>query len=201
MNPGQDLINSCVGVILAGGESRRFGGNKALALWQGKPLIAYVAGTLKACFARCLLVTNTPEAYAFLGWTTVPDQRPGLGPLAGIQAALAAINEPRVFVAACDMPFLSRDLIRLLCALAPGYDVVAPCPAQGPEPLAAVYARDCLAVIERHLAVGNRQISALFPEVRTRFVAEDELLAVHADRRTFANINRPEDLAGLGEMA
>jgi molybdopterin-guanine dinucleotide biosynthesis protein A len=187
------------GVIMAGGASSRFGSNKALALLDRKPVIQHVADILAAVFPSCLLSTNTPETYAFLGLPTVADIFPAAGPLAGIHAALYYIAEPRAFIAGCDMPLLAPALIRLLCTLADqdDWDVVLPWPTSGPEPLCAVYSRTALPVIEKSLTKGNRKIRDTLAELRVRRVEETELLTVVDNLNTLHNINRPEDLADI----
>lgn len=187
------------GVIMAGGLSSRFGSNKALALLHRKPVIQHVADILSAVFPTCLLSTNTPETYAFLGLPTIADIFPGAGPLGGIHAVLKYIAEPRAFIAGCDMPLLAPVLIRFLCTLSEqdDWDVVLPWPASGPEPLCAVYSQSALPVIEKNLTRGNWKVRDTLEELRVRRVAEAELLTIVDDLNTFHNINRPEDLADI----
>ncbi len=191
------MVDDVTGVILAGGASSRFGSNKALASHDGRPLISHAADTLEHLFAQRLLVTNTPETYAFLGWPSVADRFRGAGPLAGIHAALGAIATERAFVTGCDMPFLSESLVRRLAELAVGdCDVVVPCPGGRPEPLYAVYRRRCLPTIEAHLRRDERKIGLIFASLKVRRLEEDELLAMLPDLGTFLNVNRPTDLPG-----
>jgi molybdopterin-guanine dinucleotide biosynthesis protein A len=188
------------GVIMAGGLSSRFGSNKALALFHNKPVIQHVAETISPLFPTCLLSTNTPEAYTFLGLSTVKDIYPNAGPLGGIHAALSAIDQPRCFVVGCDMPLIDPKLVRFLCTLAEEQDdrdVVLPWLASGPEPLCAVYSQTGLPVIEKDLIKRNLKLSDTVSELRVRRVKEEELLASGADLSTFRNINRPEDLADI----
>jgi molybdopterin-guanine dinucleotide biosynthesis protein A len=184
----------CVGVLLAGGKSSRFGANKALTALAGQRLIEHPARVLAELFPHHLLITNTPEEYAFLGWPMVGDIHPGAGPLAGIDAALKAGTSPLIFVAACDMPFLDKKLIAYLCGLCAGYDAVVPRTAHGLEPLHAVYRRTIGEIIEKNLAGGNRKIHQIFPELKVREVTETEMLGVTGSLRSFRNINTPEDL-------
>ncbi len=185
------------GVILAGGTSSRFGSNKALADYQGEPLITRAATILASLFDELLLVTNTPEVYRFLGWPMVGDLYRNAGPLAGLHAALATITAERAMVVACDMPNLDAALIRFLCDQGTEWDVVLPRLANGREPVHAVYSKRCLPVIERHLAMEQRKLWRLFADLKVREVGEEELLAVVPDLSPFHNINRPEDLAAV----
>lgn len=182
------------GVILAGGQSTRFGSNKALAILDGQPIIAHGAGVLSQLFSQRLLVTNSPGLYGFLNWPLTGDLLPGAGPLAGIQAALTTIDTPFAFITACDMPWLNPALIRHLCTLAGAWDVILPWTANGPEPLHALYAKTALPIISESLVQGERKLQTVLATLKVRQVSTDEILTVVPDLGSFANINRPEDL-------
>lgn len=194
------MIAQVAGVILAGGKSSRFGSNKALALHQGAALIEGVTRRLAGLFPETLLITNTPQAYAFLGWPMAADQYPGCGPLAGIHAALRAVSQPRAFVCGCDMPLVNQALIRFLCELPGDHDVVLPWLPEGPEPLYAVYSKKALPVIEENLAQNQCKIGALYEKLRIRKVTAEEILQILPDFTTFQNINHQHDLARLATM-
>ncbi|MFH7320488.1 NTP transferase domain-containing protein [Desulfurivibrio sp. D14AmB] len=185
------------GVILAGGRSSRFGSNKALALYRGRPLIEHVARVLSGLFDRRLLVTNSPEEYAFLGWPMTGDLTPGAGPLAGIEAACAAIETPWAFITACDMPRLDPEPIRRLCAQADDGDVVLPAPNGQREPLHALYHRRILPEISAALARGERRISDLLARLRVRELNAAELGLDSPAHRPFININFTQELEAL----
>ncbi len=185
------------GVILAGGTSSRFGSNKALALYEGRPLIHHAALVLEDLFRQRLLVANHPDPYRFLDWPVVPDRFAGAGPLAGIHAALSAIETPYAFVLGCDMPLVKSALIDFLCGLTGEWDVVVPWPGDRPEPLHALYHRRVLPVIAAALAAGHGKVGRIYAELRVRRVTEAELLAVVPDLTAFRNVNRPGDLPGV----
>ncbi|OGQ98237.1 MAG: hypothetical protein A2505_10590 [Deltaproteobacteria bacterium RIFOXYD12_FULL_55_16] len=194
------MIAQVAGVILAGGKSSRFGSNKALALHQGAALIQGIALKLAGLFPETLLITNTPEDYAFLDWPMAADQYPGCGPLAGIHAALRTISQPRAFVCGCDMPRLNQDLIRFLCGLPGDHELALPWLPEGPEPLYAVYSKKALPVMEENLAHNQCKIGSLYERLRLRKVTGEEILQVLPDLTTFANINHQHDLARLATM-
>jgi len=190
-------IVSIVGVILAGGQSSRFGSNKALACLYNKPLIEHVADTLRNLFSSCLLVTHSPETYAFLDLPMSGDIFPDAGPLGGIHSALHRITESRAFIVGCDMPMLNPGLIRFLCGLSltENCDIVLPWLQNGAEPLYAVYHKNALPVIEKNLRRNDRQIVKAMAELKVRKVSQAEILTVVPDLNTFQNVNRPDDLA------
>lgn len=105
-----------LGAVLAGGQSRRFGSDKALALLDGKPLIEHaIASLLPQCDAVIVCGREWGD------W--VPDRpAPGLGPLGGINAALhcaAARGFDAVLTTACDTPLLPADIGARLAAAGP----------------------------------------------------------------------------------
>ncbi|MDG4475744.1 molybdenum cofactor guanylyltransferase [Thiovibrio frasassiensis] len=194
------MIAQVAGVVLAGGKSSRFGSNKALALHQGTALIQTITRRLAGLFPEILLITNSPEAYDFLGWPMAADRYRGCGPLAGIHAALQTISQPRAFVCGCDMPLLNPELIRFLCELPGEHEVVLPWLPEGPEPLYAVYSKKILPIIEDHLAKNQYKIGMLYEKLRIRKVTAEEILQIIPDLTTFQNINHQHDLARLAGM-
>src|SRR5690242_9357236 len=127
-------IPGITAVILAGGRSSRMGSNKALLPYRGGRFIEAIHRQLQDLFDEVLLVTNTPEQYAFLPCRKVPDIFPGLGALAGLHAGLHHAATPHIFAVACDMPYLNDTLIRKLAQMPTEADVVIPEGENGPEP-------------------------------------------------------------------
>lgn len=192
-------ISDCTGVVLAGGRSRRFGSNKALADRSGRELVSYPCRVMEQLFAKTLLITNTPDEYRFLGWPMTGDLYRDAGPLGGIHAALSATDTPLVFVAGCDMPYLDPGLIIHLHGLAADFDVVIPWTERGPEPLHSFYRRHILEAVTTELEQGTRKIMDILPPLRVRQVAREEIMAVsQAGLDSFININTPDDLERNG---
>lgn len=189
---GSGKVVGVSGAILAGGRSSRMGENKALLPWEGGTVIASVAARLQSLLDHVLVVAADPSSYQFLGLPSARDQRPGLGPLGGLEAALREAPDPRVFVVACDMPFLNADLIRYMTSLPPAQAVV-PYLGGRPEPLHALYSRDALPLVRALLAQGELRVHVLLERLDVRRVEEDEVRRFADPQRAFANMNRPED--------
>lgn len=188
-------------VILAGGKSRRMNANKAFLEIGGRPLIERVVEKVARVAEEVILVTNTPDAYAYLELLMIPDIFPGKGSLGGIYSGLKAANQSHVLVTACDMPFLNAALLRFLVVLSPGYDVVVPRTEQGLEPLHAIYAKSCLPAIEHLLAHDSLKIADFFSQVRVRYVGQEEMAVLDPEGLSIFNVNRPEDLAWARKKA
>jgi molybdopterin-guanine dinucleotide biosynthesis protein A len=191
-------LEEVTGVILAGGQSSRFGSNKALALWHGKPLIQHVTDALSSVFNDIVLSTNSPADYRFLKIKMIRDLYHDMGPLAGIHAVLHHTGKPWIFVAGCDMPAVTPDLITCLCGYTKEeFEAVLPWLAAGPEPLCGLYHKTALAKIEMQLKIGKVKLKELAEKLSVRKVGETELRKVPGGLLVFSNINRPLDLERL----
>jgi molybdenum cofactor guanylyltransferase len=181
--------------IQAGGQSRRMGRDKGLVLLDGRPLVRHLLDRVADLGDEILVTTNRPEDYAFLGVQLASDAAPGAGALSGLRTALRTAHGEKVLVLACDMPFVDRSLLMHLIELAPQADVVIPRPAGEYEPLHAVYDKGCLPEIEASLEAGDMRMISFFPRVRILAVEDDELDRFDPDRRSFFNVNTPDELA------
>ncbi|NOY13323.1 MAG: formate dehydrogenase accessory sulfurtransferase FdhD [Deltaproteobacteria bacterium] len=186
-------IRGVSGVILAGGESRRMGSDKSLLPIDGARFIDHVYSRLAELFDEVLIVTNSPELYREINCRKVPDLYYAQGALAGVHSGLKHANNDRIFVAGCDMPFVSGEIVRHICSFAETADAVIPHSRSGLEPLHALYGKACLTAMEEVLDTGRRRIVAFFPKVRVREIPAAELLPIDSRELSFRNINTPED--------
>jgi molybdopterin-guanine dinucleotide biosynthesis protein A len=186
------------GIILAGGQSRRMGRDKALIDFQGQPIIVRVMAALRALTDDLVVVSNRSDVYGPLGasWgaRVVADYDPPCGPLGGIAAGLQAMDSELAIVAACDMPFLNVALLRWLIARADGYDAVVPRTGDEYEPLHAVYRRTCCNPMVRRIEQGDRRVISFFADVRLRTIEETAWRAIDPAGRSLVNLNTPGDL-------
>lgn len=194
-------------VILAGGQSRRLGRDKAVEPFDGEPLIRRVIR--RACegvSAREVVVVVADPARADalplgVNHRTAVDVFPDCGSLGGIYTGLDAAPTDWCLVTACDMPFLSAPLLAHMAGLREGVDAVVPMVEGRPEPTHALYTRRCLPAIESRLRAGQLKISGFFDHVAVRYVPESEIRDFDPDLLSFFNINRPEDLTRAMELA
>ncbi|HBH02259.1 MAG TPA: molybdenum cofactor guanylyltransferase [Candidatus Rokubacteria bacterium] len=190
------------GVIQAGGRSTRMGGQpKALLEVGGRRIIERVRDAVAPVVGELLLVTNTPDLYAFLGLPMVADVYPDHGSLGGIYSGLTAAPGEAAFTVACDMPFLHPEVVRLVVARAGTADVVIPRVGGQLETLHAVYAKSCLPHIEALLAERRFKIAGFFNQVRVAEVPESEIARHRDPALVFMNVNTPEELARARALA
>jgi molybdopterin-guanine dinucleotide biosynthesis protein A len=185
------------GIILAGGENKRYGGRpKAFITIQGRCILDHIYGLFHALFDEIILVTNNPEAFLRWDLNIVTDLFAVRSSLTGIHAGLYYATHPHVFVAACDTPFLRKELVSsLLDRVEPELDIVIPRTDAGFEPLCAVYSKKCMASMEQQLLKKQLKIETLFKKVRVKEVREPVLRQFDPQLHSFFNINSPEDLA------
>ncbi|HKQ66439.1 MAG TPA: molybdenum cofactor guanylyltransferase [Methylomirabilota bacterium] len=189
-------------VIQAGGRSTRMGGRpKALIELGGRRIIERVLAALTPVVDDVMLVTNTPELYAFLGLPMVADVYADRGSLGGIYSGLKAASGDAAFTVACDMPFLHPDIVRLVVERAGQGDVVIPRVGHQFEPLHAVYAKACLPHIEERLLAGQLKIVEFLERVRVIEVAEADVARFREPHVAFMNVNTPEELAQAEALA
>ncbi|MGE5840773.1 MAG: molybdenum cofactor guanylyltransferase [Deltaproteobacteria bacterium] len=191
-------IRNVTGFILLGGKSSRYGSNKAFVEIEGVRLVERVAGVIQSIFDRVVLLTNTPEEYAYLRIPMIEDLVKGFGPMGGIYTGLMSMTDDAGFFVACDMPFLSERLIRHMVDVRGGFDAVVPRMDWMLEPLHALYSKTCLPVVQEAIREEQHQILKCFPKLRMRYVDKEELRFWDPDLRSFFNINKPQDLPPQG---
>ena len=183
-------------IILAGGHSRRMGEEKARLLIHREPLITRVARLLRMAFRRVAVVGPPELRDVTLDAQIIPDLRPEQGPLAGMESAFGATRTTFLFVVGCDMPFISPALALRMAAR--GYesdnvDAVVLHNERGPEPLHAVYRRDCQPHISALLDDGERSLHSLLARVTVAEIPPDEQSRFDPQGLATLNVNTPED--------
>lgn len=181
------------GIVLSGGENRRMGTDKAFLTVAGIPMIEHVLRVLRGIFTRIIIVTNSPAAYSSYDALIIPDAYDKRGPLTGIYSGLLHSTDDYNFVTACDMPFLNPRLISYMTGVVSGHDIVVPNIAGRVEPLHAIYHRGLLPVVENRIQHDARQIQGIFREARVRYVTEEEIDRFDPGKRSFRNLNTPEE--------
>lgn len=184
--------------VVAGGQGRRLGGvAKGLLRVEGRTVLERLLELAPLC-SEVLLVANVPEPYAHLGLRTVADVVPGKGAPGGVYTALVHARTEWVLAVACDMPFITEAVVRvLLAARAPEVDAVCFEVHGRLEPLLAVYRRE-LAGPWGEALHGNPSLRELLAGCRARVLPEEALRRVDPLLRAVQSLNTPEDLARHG---
>ena len=179
--------------ILAGGESRRFGENKALYLFKDKPMISHVIEQISSVSQNVVIIGKNEKLYEPFGYPVIEDLLPYQTPLAGIYTGLMNSNTYWNFFIACDMPFFSSEnLLRLIEAIPkdkPDLEIIAPKTEQGIEPMAALYHKS----LGPSIVENQKEIHSLKGFIRSR----NHLLIDFKSSVPFRNINTKDQLDKL----
>jgi len=151
----RSAITKITAAILAGGRSRRFGSNKALVRVNGIPIIQHICDQLYISVRRTIVITNAPDAFAFLDLPLFRDIFPGRGPIGGLHTALEISCSPWIFVTACDLPYFSYNILHVLARYIQNVDAVCFTKAGKTEPLPALFNTNILAKLKLYMKSGD----------------------------------------------
>lgn len=182
-------------MLLAGGKSRRFGGiNKSLIEIDGVTIAERSVSLLKPLFHEIILAGWPAGSPVPPGVRPVSDNYHGVGPLAGIEAALRASVTPYLFVFGGDMPWLSEEIITRQVNDFVNYpaDILVPCPGELQEPLHSLWSCNLHEQLKRYLeSGGSPAVIDFFKLVRTRLLRLEPEPGI---LKAFTNINAPGDI-------
>lgn len=186
------MISDCSAVIMAGGDSRRMGQDKANLVLGERTLLQSVVATLQPLFTEVVVSVRQPRPGIDL--PQVCDDPAHSGPLAGLAAALQRATTPWLFIVACDMPFITPAVIEYLASQRAEYQAVVPVVGGHPQPLAAFYAKECLDEVRACLhGKGKHSFRALLDAMRVCYVSEAQIQAVDPQLLSFFDLDTPQD--------
>ena len=182
--------------ILAGGESRRMGRDKAEIIVDGEALLGRTARLAReVCPRVCVVGRTRPDTWQIPDVDFWPDEVAGQGPLGGLTAALS--QQPvggTVLLVACDMPLLTAKALEWLIGCGEAQESLANGLVTNndgqQEPLFSLYTPTCLALAQRQMAAGRRSLIGLIGAGQFAFVdAPPEV------QRALRDVDTPEELA------
>jgi molybdopterin-guanine dinucleotide biosynthesis protein A len=173
--------------ILAGGRSTRLQGrDKAWSVFHGETLIERTLRAMGDGFTACMVSANRdPDRYEALGVRAIADRLPDFpGPLAGVDALLAACETPLLLTMPVDLRSIPLDLVTRMFSMGEGGAVAQD--DNGLQPLVALWlVAHARAVVAGALARGEGAVH--------RVIETLALPVVRFDGADFGNLNAPED--------
>ena len=187
-------MGEIAGYILAGGKSRRMGGeNKALLMLEGRTFLDRIKEAL-SLFPAVYLSADRKARYPDIGLTVIEDMYPDAGPLGGICTGLTVCSESALFVTACDMPFLDREtVLKLLDAYKRTGNTVIAKTRNRVHPLLGVYPGKVLPVMQDMLEKGEYRMMELLQKI------DHTEVQISGHSHAAVNVNSRRDYAGLTE--
>jgi molybdopterin-guanine dinucleotide biosynthesis protein A len=167
------------------------GRDKLFLSFGGKTALQRISAAMQPLVDRLRVVGRSPSAEII---EAQADLYPGLGPLAGIHAALATAAAARVLVVACDFPLVTESFLRGLAgALTEGYDAVVPSPGGQPLAVCAVYRAACAAEAASRLERRELAAQSFVRSLTARFLDDSELSRLDPSGSCLLNVNTPGD--------
>lgn len=180
-----------IAVLLAGGESKRFGRPKCLIEINGIPILTILASEARLAGIDDMLVSgNETTVLRGFGMRVIEDIHKNCGPLAGIHSALVSSDAREILILACDTPGIKAAEIRAILEAAesePGADVAFAASPSGNHPLCALVRHSLLPEIESAIASDTYGVNMLFTE-------SNHVAVYFENEKPFANLNTPADL-------
>lgn len=182
-------------IILAGGKSSRMGEDKALLEYEGKYFIEKIAEEL-SFFDEKIIARGNKSSLAGVtdsNWKIIPDIYLDHGPMGGLHAALKECESDAMFVVTCDMPLITGELAKEICAESKDCDAVIAVTADGKyHPLCGVYKKELCHEMEEYLQQDNNRVMAVLKKSNTKYFQLDEETS-----RQLANVNTKEEYVNL----
>ncbi len=182
--------------VLAGGGSKRMGFNKALLRLGEDTIIERTIKPLKDIFEEVIIITDTPEVYSFIkGVSFYPDafELKDKNSMIGIYSSLLRARYSKVFVVACDMPFLNRQLLNYMKQQLGEEDILIPKVGGYYEPLHAFYSKSCMALFEERIRSGRYKVTGTFDCFKVKLIEADAIRSFDNELLSFININTYEE--------
>jgi len=183
------------GAILAGGKSLRMGTQKALVVWNNKPLVQWVFESMQEVCSEVLIIANEGD-FSFLNARVYPDNLTGNGPAGGIESALSHASTNSILISSCDTPNLDSRLFRHLIDHHGDFDISI-CGHDGTdEPLIGLFNRSVRDVFRSSILSGNNRPPRIIRQTRWQAVEITPDLDFYQPD-LFLNLNYPSDLEGI----
>ncbi|MEI2666619.1 molybdenum cofactor guanylyltransferase [Rossellomorea sp. LJF3] len=183
------------GIIVAGGQSRRFGSDKAFSLYKGKPFFQHSLQAVSSLVDEVIIVTSRvlfPRFDAGPNVQVVEDieEFKGCGPLAGIYTAMRECQAEWYAVLPVDVPLVTSSLMdRLVNKVDERYDAIVPVIGGKLQPLLALYRNTVRERIYDHLVSEDYKMGNILRGLSVLYLTEKEI----GEREAFHNINTKQD--------
>lgn len=178
-------------IVLCGGGSSRMGQPKAWLPFGNEFLLQRIVRIVSDVCSPVLVVSALDQVLPPLprDIRIVHDERPGCGPLAGLERGLKELTTEVVFLTSCDLPLLTAHFVRTVCeSLTVPYEIAVPVNAGRKHPLSAAYRSRLLPAVTSALDAGERRMMAFLERHQTMNILE-------IDEDCLRNANTPAEYA------
>ena len=180
--------SKCIGIILAGGQSKRFGDHKAFAIRENKHFYQYSIEAVNSFTSKIYLVSHPEIKDKFTvenNVTVIQDSNnfQGYGPLAGIYTVMDREHAEWFIVLPIDCPYITNQTIeQLLSHIEDGYDAIVPIVSEKPQPLIAIYNFKIKTKLFHALSSNDLSMHRFLKELQVKFIddfKEDQFININ----------------------
>jgi molybdopterin-guanine dinucleotide biosynthesis protein A len=193
------------GLVLAGGQSKRMGKDKAFLTFKNRTFLRNILESLnKYCNQIVIVINKDQSLYAkeIKGIrseiTFVKDIYPYEGPLNGILSGVEKIKNELVYITPCDTPLLNPDIIPFFAEIINGYDAVVPNIRGKIQPLNALYKKNALKfskdVFEKER---KKSLMAFLEKLNVKYINEEEIKKIDKKLYSYFSVNTPDSYQTL----
>lgn len=184
-------------LILAGGRGARFGGDKGLSEFEGKPMVKIAIdaiGPLADEIVVAVAPGKSQEYSEILAGSAeiVEDSKAHEGPLLGLRDALARVSGDILILSACDMPYTNSALYEILLERLDAKDAAMPSIGGYDEPIMGVYRLPALRkAVAKATSKGEVKLSKMLDDIDFLSISKEEMMGAGLDPAVFTNLNKP----------
>lgn len=186
---------SCV--ILAGGQSKRMGTDKAFLILKDKTFLQIITQKLsRKCDEIILSVNKDEEMYRQhlkgINFKVVKDLQPYEGPLHAISSVADFIKNEYVFIATCDTPLLNENLIDFYLEKIQNYDAVIPMVNNKIQPLNTLYKKNAV-LKSKNLYGKTKSLIGWIENLNVLYLNQEEIEKIDSQLLSYYSVNTPQD--------
>ncbi len=188
--------NNVIAGILAGGQSRRYGRDKAFVIWNGKTLINWVITNTNQFTDNIYILSKRKHDFIELGYPVLEDNNVESTPINGI-LTISPLVKDWLLLLACDIPFFKTDILTLLWERKEEGKACLYRIDGKLHPFLALYPKDLLQYWEQAYYKGERRLRHILRDIPKVVLKENEISNIDPNCSSFTNINNPEQLRKL----
>lgn len=183
--------------ILTGGGSRRFGSDKACAVWEGKSLLEWTIHNASGITDNINILAKKPSNYCFTGCNIIQDLSDVSTPLSGIISIKPYVSD-WLLLLACDIPFFEKKVLEFLWERRDREKATVIYVNGKYQPFLGLYPLSVLTWWEEAFNSGEYHLQRIIEEMPRTVIQQSDLMFAGISLRSFLNINTPADLELIG---
>lgn len=173
--------------VLTGGNSKRFGDNKCLYKIGGKTMIGMIVDSIGKLFSEIIFVGSNPQIGV---GKFLRDIHPNRGPVGGLETALINSKYESIFLIACDMPFVSSEVVKSMIEVRDEYSILCPLVENIYQVTHAIYSKSVFPAVVKELKRERPSLTHIVLHTpKVLFLDENHFKHLEGYRESFKNFN------------